>query len=66
MTDSRGTRYFLYDGLMPVLELDASKSITSSYVYGASGVIYRRVHLPGDDEYEYHHTNALGSVAFKL
>jgi RHS repeat-associated protein len=48
---------------MPVLELDAGKNTTASYVYGANGVIYRWVHLPGDDEYEYHHVNALGSVA---
>ena len=42
VTDSRGTRYFLYDGLMPVLELDSSKNITASYLYGANGVVYRR------------------------
>jgi len=63
MTDSQGTQYFLYDGLMPVLELDSGKNTTASYVYGANGVIYRRLHLPGGDEYEYHHINALGSVA---
>ena len=44
VTDSRGTRYFLYDGLMPVLELDASKNVTASYLYGADGVVYRRKH----------------------
>ena len=44
VTDSRGTRYFLYDGLMPVLELDSSKNITASYLYGANGVVYRRKH----------------------
>ena len=43
-TDSGATRYFLYDGLMPVLELDASKNITASYLYGADGVVYRRKH----------------------
>ena len=42
VTDSQGTRYFLYDGLMPVLELDANKKITASYLYGADGVVYRR------------------------
>ena len=42
VTDSRGTRYFLYDGLMPVLELDSSKNITASYLYGGNGVVYRR------------------------
>ena len=42
VTDSDGTRYFLYDGLMPVLELDSSKNITASYIYGADGVVYRR------------------------
>ena len=44
VTDNQGTRYFLYDGLMPVLELDASKNITVSYLYGANGVVYRRKH----------------------
>ena len=44
VTDSHGTRYFLYDGLMPLLELDASKGITASYLYGADGVVYRRKH----------------------
>ncbi len=44
VTDSRGTRYFLYDGLMPVLELDAQKNITASYFYGGNGVVYRRKH----------------------
>ncbi len=43
-TDSGGTRYFLYDGGMPVLELDANKKITTSYLYGADGVVYRRKH----------------------
>ena len=42
VTDSGGTRYFLYDGLMPVLELDSNKKVTASYVYGADGVVYRR------------------------
>lgn len=42
VTDGQGTRYFLYDGLMPVLELDANKKITASYLYGADGVVYRR------------------------
>ena len=44
VTDSGGTRYFLYDGLMPVLELDSGKAITASYLYGADGVVYRRKH----------------------
>jgi len=65
VTDSRGTRYFLYDGLMPVLELDTSKNITASYLYGANGVTYRRLHKTGGEtttyEYEYQRTNALGS-----
>ena len=43
-TDSGGTRYFLYDGGMPVLELDQNKKITNSYLYGADGVVYRRKH----------------------
>lgn len=42
VTDSEGTQYFLYDSLMPVLELDSGKNTTASYVYGANGVIYRR------------------------
>ena len=65
VTDSRGTRYFLYDGLMPVLELDASKNVTASYLYGADGVVYRKLHKTVNGsaayEYEYHHKNALGS-----
>ena len=44
VTDSSGTRYFLYDGGMPVLELDQNKHITASYLYGADGVVYRRKH----------------------
>ncbi len=44
VSDSQGTRYFLYDGLMPVLELDSSKNITASYLYGGNGVVYRRKH----------------------
>ncbi|MYE88629.1 hypothetical protein F4X33_06505 [Candidatus Poribacteria bacterium] len=39
---SQGTRYFLYDGGMPLLELDTNKKITASYLYGADGVVYRR------------------------
>ena len=31
VTDSGGTRYFLYDGGMPVLELDANKKITTRF-----------------------------------
>ena len=42
VTDSGGTRYFLYDGGMPLLELDATKHITASYLYGADGTVYRR------------------------
>ena len=44
VADSGGTRYFLYDGLMPVLELDSSKNVTAGYLYGAGGVVYRRKH----------------------
>ncbi len=44
VTDSGGTRYFLYDGGMPLLELDTNKKITASYLYGADGVVYRRKH----------------------
>ena len=63
VTNSSGTRYFLYDGGMPVLELDASKNISASYLYGADGVVYRRIHgaTTSQDTYEYHHTNPLGS-----
>ena len=45
VTDSGGTRYFLYDGMMPVLELDSNKKVTASYLYGADGVVYRRKHI---------------------
>ena len=44
VTDSGGTRYFLYDSLMPVLELDENKKVSASYLYGADGVVYRRKH----------------------
>ena len=44
VTDSQGTRYFLYDGLMPVLELDSGKNTKSSYIYGANDVVFR--HFP--------------------
>lgn len=61
--DSQGTRYFVYDGGMPVLELDAQKKITASYLYGANGVVYRRIHgaTKTKDRYEYHHVNGVGS-----
>ena len=62
VTDSGGTRYFLYDGLMPVLELDAAKKVAHSYLYGANGVVYRQEHKADSSSFEYHHTNALGSV----
>ncbi len=61
VTDSGGTRYFLYDGGMPLLELNATKNITASYLYGADGVVYRKKHTT-TPTYEYHHTNALGST----
>ena len=60
VTDSQGTRYFLYDGLMPVLELDASKNITASYLYGANGVVYRRKH---DAAAHWHFDEGDGTVA---
>ena len=44
-TDSGATRYFLYDGMMPVLELDSSKNVVASYLYGADGAVYRRKHI---------------------
>ena len=44
-TDSSATRYFLYDGMMPVLELDSSKNVVASYLYGADGAVYRRKHI---------------------
>ena len=47
VSDSSGTRYFLYDGGMPVLELDQHKNITHIYLTGADGVVYRRKHQTG-------------------
>ena len=44
VTDSGGTRYCLYDGGMPLLELDSTKNITAAYLYGADGIVYRRKH----------------------
>ena len=63
VTDSNGTRYFLYDGGMPVLELNGQKAIKVSYLYGADGVVYHRIHgvTKSQDKYEYHHVNGLGS-----
>ena len=61
VTDSGGTRYFLYDGGMPLLELNAAKNITASYLYGTDGVVYRKKHT-STPSYEYHLKNALGST----
>ena len=60
VVDSSGTRYVLYDGGAPLMELDENKNITAYYVYGAAGVIYKRD--ISSDSYEFHHKNALGSV----
>ena len=60
VVDSSGTKYVLYDGGAPLLELDENKNITAYYVYGAAGVIYKRD--ISSDSYEFHHKNALGSV----
>ena len=60
VTDSDGTRYFLYDGGMPVLELDGNKKITTSYLYGADGVVYRRKH---DAVAHWHFDEGTGTLA---
>ena len=60
VTDSGGTRYFLYDGGMPVLELDSDKKITTSYLYGADGVVYRRKH---DAVAHWHFDEGTGTLA---
>ena len=60
VTDSGGTRYFLYDGMMPVLELDSNKKVTASYLYGADGVVYRRKHIAAA---HWHFDEGNGTVA---
>jgi YD repeat-containing protein len=40
---SSSTRsYFLYDGIVPVVEMDSSGSVTATNTFGASGLISRR------------------------
>jgi hypothetical protein len=35
--------YFVYDGILPVVELDSSGAVTASNTFGASGLVSRRV-----------------------
>lgn len=40
--NASGTTYFLYDGSLPVIELDASVSVTATNTFGTSGLLSRR------------------------
>jgi RHS repeat-associated protein len=39
--NSSGRTYFLYDGIVPVVELDSSGSVTATNTFGASGLVSR-------------------------
>ena len=41
--NSSGRTYFLYDGTVPVVELDSTGVVTSTNTFGASGLVSRRV-----------------------
>jgi RHS repeat-associated protein len=41
--NASGRTYFLYDGILPVVELDSSGSVTSTNTFGACGLVSRRV-----------------------
>ena len=45
--------------LSQILELDGSKDVTTYYVHGADGIVYRR---KVSGEYEYHHKDWLGGT----
>jgi hypothetical protein len=40
--NSTTTTYFLYDGILPVVELDSSGSIAATITFGAAGLVSRR------------------------
>src|SRR6266849_8682219 len=41
--NSGGRIYFLYDGIIPVAELDPSGSVTGTNTFGAAGLVSRRI-----------------------
>ena len=41
--NASGRTYFLYDGIVPVVELDSAASVTATNTFGAAGLISRRV-----------------------
>ena len=40
--NSSGRTYFLYDGIVPVVELDSSGSVTATHTFAANGLVSRR------------------------
>lgn len=40
--NSSGRTYFLYDGIVPVIELDSSAGVTATNTFGAAGLVSRR------------------------
>jgi RHS repeat-associated protein len=40
--NSTNTTYFLYDGILPVVELDSSGSVTATNTFGSAGLVSRR------------------------
>lgn len=59
MMDNSGTKYFLYEGINPVLEFDVHKQVTAYYVYGADGIVYCKKSSGSD---EYYHKAPLGGT----
>jgi RHS repeat-associated protein len=45
--NSSGRRYFLYDGIVPVVELDSSGSVTATNTFGAAGLVSRQAGSAG-------------------
>jgi len=41
-TNSTNTTYFLYDGILPVVELNSSGSVAATNTFGAAGLVSRR------------------------
>jgi RHS repeat-associated protein len=40
--NSSGRTYFIYDGIVPVIEMDSSGSVTATNSFGAAGLVSRR------------------------
>jgi RHS repeat-associated protein len=41
--NSSGRTYFLYDGILPVIEMNSSGTVTATNTFGGSGLVSRRV-----------------------